>query len=218
MRRAAVRLLVFLALGIGELYTPSPWRFFLFVGLFVYFAEWLGLRSRIRLIEVARRQRHRTANQMQVLSGWLQLGMVERADEYLDQMMEQSRSQGLWFRGFPSQWSYMFLLLDAEAEFRAIQLTWEGLESVRPTRGFSWMIQMVVRQAMDVAEGTIQVRLSDHTLMVRVPGAQNTPKNWMYWNGRWKRMEDGVYFVPRLREGTELPELVSNEKKHERRL
>ncbi|MCY0884763.1 MAG: hypothetical protein OWV35_02625, partial [Firmicutes bacterium] len=67
------------------------------VGLWV--TGWiLGRRVWPPSVEVARQLRHRQANDLQALAGWLELGRPERALALLEGRMGETRCQAEWWR------------------------------------------------------------------------------------------------------------------------
>ncbi|MCY0881301.1 MAG: Spo0B domain-containing protein, partial [Firmicutes bacterium] len=114
MRKIASSL-VFVALGVGILMLPCPWRLLFIFLLGAVLLMGVTARLQQQAIDMVRRSRHRYANQLQILSGWIQLGDVERASRYLDETVMPTFTQLNW-RNVPQRWLFALLWMDAIGE------------------------------------------------------------------------------------------------------
>ena len=170
-----------------------PWRFLALLAIVIYVMGWTAFRHRQETIDIVRRRRHRLANQLQLVGGWLQLGAIAKAEESLAAILESEIAQTQWFRGLPSYWSYLFLRWDARAEDRAVAIRWEGLNDFFPSYRMSWMLDRRLREAMAITEMLMIVQLGEYRFRIRVDETPpHVPKGWVLtpngvevsWRGR----------------------------------
>ncbi len=180
MKGLIVRWTVLVALGAGDALLPSPWRLFAVGATVLYLIEWTALRHRVTTIRIVRLRRHRLANQLQLVGGWLQLGAVGKAEEALETLMKAEMQQSQWFRRMPSHWSYLFLRWDAASEERGVTIHWEGLDSLLPTYRMAWMLERRMAQAMRIAETAIWVQFRSQGFSIRVNEQRHPlPREWI---------------------------------------
>ena len=132
MKHTAIRFAVLLALGVGADRAHHLWRVFFLLLLVVYIWQWARMRGYAATVEIHRRLRHRYANQLQVISGWLQLGKSERANQYLWEVALKSVQQ-VTLGKLPLRWVFALVWLDALAERYGTMLWYEGIESLVST-------------------------------------------------------------------------------------
>lgn len=191
MRQLIIRLLILGALGVVDYRIHRPWRLVVLAVLLVYVVEWAGLRHRRVTIEIVRRRRHRLANQLQVVDGWLQLGSLSKAQQHLAEMMRGEAEQTLWFHKMPSYWGHALLAMDAAGEARGIRLRFQGLETVLPTYYLTWMVRGRLAKAMRMAEERIEVVFATEAFRIEVPLVQQDPQTVKRPRG-WYVTVDGV--------------------------
>lgn len=180
MKALVGRIVVLLALGAVDYTLHRPWRLFALLVIALYVLEWTAFRHRREALYIIRQRRHRLGNQLQLVTGWLQLGAKEKAEEALAGLMAQEASQSLWFRGKPSHWSYLFLRWDARGEERGVMLHWAGLDTMVPTYRMAWILERRLRDAMRIAETSIKVGFSGERFRILVAGAETPPgKSWV---------------------------------------
>ncbi len=192
MKGLIARWTVLVALGAGDWWLPSPWRLFAVVVTVLFLIEWTALRHRVTTIRIVRLRRHRLANQLQLVAGWLQLGAAGKAEEALDKLLRAEAQQSLWFRGLPSHWSYSFLRWDAASEERGVTIHWEGLDRLQPTYPMAWMLERRMAQAMRIAETAVWVQFHARGFRIRVQERRGPlPRGWtavdggieIHWSG-----------------------------------
>ncbi|HYF76177.1 MAG TPA: Spo0B domain-containing protein [Symbiobacteriaceae bacterium] len=76
-------------------------------------------------LHLLRRQRHSFLNHLQVISGWLQLGRSERAQQYLETVAARMTGESDVLRQAPADLSLLVLELGLEAETHGVQLEWQ---------------------------------------------------------------------------------------------
>lgn len=183
MKGLIIRILVLLALGVAEYTLHRPWRLFVLVLMMLYGVEWTAFRHRRTAIHLVRQRRHRLANQLQLVTGWLQLGATAKAEEALEQLMEAESSQSLWFRGMPSHWIYLFLRWDARGEERGVLIHWAGLDRLIPGYRMAWILDRRLAQAMMMAETKIVVQFLGNRFRIRVPEYRGKRlRGWTEWS------------------------------------
>lgn len=201
MKALVVRIVVLLALGAVDYTLHRPWRLFALLVIVIYVLEWTAFRHRREALYIIRQRRHRLANQLQLVTGWLQLGAKEKAEEALAGLMAQEASQSLWFRGKPSHWSSLFLRWDACGEEHGIMLYWAGLDTMVPTYRMAWILERRLREAMHIAETTINVEFSGERFRILVAGVATPPrKSWVVtadgavteWRARRRTVRTGA--------------------------
>ncbi|AEJ38851.1 hypothetical protein TPY_0656 [Sulfobacillus acidophilus TPY] len=185
MRTALFRTIILLALGAAAYWVGRPWRLLALVALVGYVVQWTAFHHRRETIQIIRRRRHRLANQLQLVSGWLQLGAYPKAEESLAGLLDQEAQQSLWFRGLTTYWSYFFLYWDAQGEARGVMIQWSGLDQFVPSYRMGWILGRTLSQAMTMADGKILVGLTRQGFQVRVPGGQ-----WVRRRG-WQNGDSG---------------------------
>lgn len=76
-----------------------------------------------RAVSLLRGRRHAFLNHLQVISGWLQLGNVERAAAYIDRVLRDMEEEGRFIRAADPSLVAFFLAKEEQAKMRGIQLT-----------------------------------------------------------------------------------------------
>lgn len=180
MRTLTFRIVTLLALGVVDYTLHRPWRIFALVAIMLYVIEWTAFRHRRDIIFIARQRRHRLANQLQLVAGWLQLGATDKAEQALETLLASENHQSTWFRGLPSYWGYLFLQWDARGEAQGVLIGWQGIESLVPTYRMSWMLSYRLSQAIRIAEKRISVEFLGDDFRIYVPfGGGNRPWGWV---------------------------------------
>lgn len=190
VRQTTVRVMILLALGVGDDLFPRSWRLLFFGVAIIYVALWVSLTERRRAVDLVRRFRHRYANHIQVVSGWLQLGETARAEQYLDQVITATAQDALAGKGLSIRWTYWFLRLEGEAEAHAVTIAWSGRERFLPSWGLAWMLRRALREAIAIAAGTVVVELGAKGFQVAVLTPVRAPAAGK-WGLRWHRYGDG---------------------------
>ncbi|MCL4351665.1 MAG: Spo0B domain-containing protein [Firmicutes bacterium] len=200
MRHTAIRLAVLLALGVGADGAHHLWRVFFLILLVGYTWQWARMRGYAVAVDIHRHQRHRYANQLQVISGWLQLGNSERANQYLWEVGLKSVQQGALGK-LPLRWTFTLVRLDALAERYGTMLWYEGIESLEPRYWALCGLNRAVRQTILIADGNpILVVFNRTSFMVRVQGIKRLPTKhimgvrWVWdehtLTGSWGRRQE----------------------------
>ncbi len=180
-----------MTLGAGAFASPPSWRI-LFLLLFgLYIMVWVRLSAQAESVEIVRRYRHRYANHLQVISGWLQLGHSERAEQYLMEHALTSVHPGI-FRGLPLRWTYQMVVLDAYAESLGRMILWVNPEQIAGTYMMLWKMRLVLRTVIPQAKGNITVRFEPRRFVVEVgdEGMDPFPRKhikgvgWAHQNGK----------------------------------
>ncbi|WP_338055060.1 Spo0B domain-containing protein [Sulfobacillus harzensis] len=168
-----------LALGVVDYTLHRPWRLFVLLIIVLYVAEWAAFRHRREAIFIIRQRRHRLANQLQLVTGWLQLGAVQKAEEAMERLMIQEASQSRWFRHLPSHWSYLFLRWDARGEERGVVIRWSGLDTLAPSYRMAWILERRLREAIRMAQSTMTVDFAGEGFRIVVADApRSVPRGW----------------------------------------
>ncbi len=200
MKHTAIRLAVLLALGVGADKAHHLWRILFLMLLVLYLSQWVQMRGYAMVVDINRRQRHRYANQLQVISGWLQLGKYDRAERYVSEMAAIIAQQGSVGR-LPLRWAYSLVRLDALAERYGTMLLWEGLNTLEPRYWTLWGLDRALRQAIAIADGhPILVTFGGTSFILRVDGIKRLPTKHImgvrwFWDdhtliGSWGRPQE----------------------------
>lgn len=168
MKNLAIRVPILLALGAGEILSPRPWRIFLLLGLLGYVVQWVNLMHMTRTVEIFRRRRHRVANQLQIISGWLQLGNGKKAEWQVDKFTDELIRQGQWFRGVSVRWGYTFLQLDSLAEQKGLMMEWINVETIIPSYQMLRMLRRAVGYAMVIGEEKIAIQFEGASFQITI--------------------------------------------------
>ncbi len=185
-----IRSAILIALGAGAFAGPSLWRilFLLLFGFYIMLS--VRLSSQAQSVEIVRRYRHRYANHLQVILGWMQLEEPERAQQYLMEHALSSVNPGI-FRGLPLRWTYQMIGLDAYAESLGRAIVWMNPENITGSYVMLWKMRSVLRRVIPWAIGTITVRFEPKRFVVEVDDNgvdQFPPKHikgvrWVHRNG-----------------------------------
>ncbi len=162
-------------LGTGSYLAPRPWRLMLLALLVMAVVAVGRWHHRRTLVTIVRRLRHRQANQMQVIQGWLQLGRTNRVEEYVGRVTERIGEESRWYRDLPLSWLYSVLALDALAESRGIRCQWH-ISRMRPAWLTLYRFQHSVGRAIDSAGSSLDVHLDDHGFVVSLPDPKAVPR------------------------------------------
>ncbi|MCY0900341.1 MAG: Spo0B domain-containing protein [Firmicutes bacterium] len=175
------------ALGAVAYELHRPWRFLALLAIAWYLLEWLKLRHRQRTIYIVRQRRHRMANQLQLVMGWLELGATQKAREALETLLAQDARETPWFHRIPSRWTYLLLHWDARAEAKGLRIRWEGLESLQPSYRMAWMLERRLAQAITLADSTVVVQVRGQRFRIAVETAsRRAPRGWFPGNHGWE--------------------------------
>ncbi|MCY0879096.1 MAG: Spo0B domain-containing protein [Firmicutes bacterium] len=204
MRSLIGRGAALLALGAVAYWLHRPWRYLALIALAVYLVEWVKLKHRQETIYIVRQRRHRMANQLQVVMGWLELGAAEKARDILDGVLTQSIRETPWFHGLPTRWTYLLLQWDARAEARGLRIRWDGLETLVPSYRMAWMLHWRLAQAIDLADSPILVQIRGQRFRIALRSkSPKAPKGWLlgaqglefsWQSGRRPRMRGRSFF------------------------
>lgn len=132
---------------------------------------WLRIGSR-RFARLLSYERHRVNNHIQVLSGWLALGRPEKANEYLERVIEDERLRSGALQALPS-WAQLRLVeLWALAERAEVTLRVEA-QDLSPSPGarvFTLLERLIRTGGRRGTPLTIDVSLRGAGFRVRVAG------------------------------------------------
>ena len=175
MRQGILGWLLIIALGAGSYMAPRPWfviPLILMVAAIVAMERW---RVRREVVTALRRLRHRQANHMQVIDGWLQLGRTERAAEYVREASVRIGQEGAWYRELPLSWLYSVLVLDLLAESRGIRCQWH-ISPLAPDLAGWIRFRRSVRSAIMHAGAAMDVHLDQHGFVISLPDPKSVPR------------------------------------------
>lgn len=123
------------------------------------------------LMALVRSQRHSYMNHLQVISGWLQLNRVDRAQQYLQALADRLSVESEAVRRLPGDVALALLSLTVEAESHGSNLSWKVEGDFQPLSGEQLAELIgVVRTAFAASE-----HLPESSRTVRValgPGAR----------------------------------------------
>lgn len=175
------------ALGAVDYLLNRPWRLVVLLAIVVYLIQWTAFQHRREAIHIVRQRRHRQANQLQLVAGWLQLGAANKAEEALKTLLDAESAQTQWLRGFPSRWSYLFLRWDARAEERGMEIRWENIRAATPTYLMAWMLEWRLSQAMRMTANRVRVdfQRNGFRIVAEMDELRSAP-------GGWHAVSDGL--------------------------
>lgn len=175
MKSTVIRLAILLALGVGADRAHHLWRIFFLALLVLYLIQWIQMRGYAAAVEIHRRQRHRFANQLQVISGWIQIGNVDRADRYLTDVAMRALEQGSLSK-MPLRWAYALVRLDTQAERLGTIILWQSAGHPEYPYRMLWSLDRTIRQTLLIADGNpVQVTFLGSSFEVRVDGIKRLP-------------------------------------------
>lgn len=126
-------------------------------------------------LHLLRRQRHSFLNHLQVISGWLQLGRSERAQQYLETVAARMTGESDVLRQAPAAMSLLVLELGLEAETHGVQLDWQlggGPAPVVADEQLADLRQQVLGQLSAGTEGRLVIRLAEGGFSVHTPSGK----------------------------------------------
>lgn len=186
----SLRILIFLALGVGSFLSPHFWRV-VFLALFAaYTAGSVRLIDQSEAVDMIRRYRHRYANHLQIISGWLELEKFSRAERYLSEHALSSVQPGV-FQGLPLRWVYRMMALDATAEAAGAEIRWESPENNPGTYTMLWKLSAVLKEVIPAASGVITVTFVHGGFRVQAGGIKSRPQKHII-GVRWQQERDGL--------------------------
>ena len=175
MKSTAIRLAILLALGVSADQAHHLWRIFFLALLILYLVQWIQMRGYAAAVEIHRRQRHRFANQLQVISGWIQIGNVDRADRYLTDIAMKTMEQSS-FGKMPLRWAYALVRLDAVAERVGTVILVQAVGRPEYRYRMLWSLDRTIRHTLLIADGNpVQVTFLGSSFEVRVDGIKRLP-------------------------------------------
>ena len=180
MKAFIFRIAALAALGTVDYLLDRPWRLLVFFVIVIYLLQWTAFQHRREAIHIVRQRRHRQANQLQLVAGWLQLGAVGKAEDALKALLDVEAAQAEWLRGFPSRWSYLFLTWDARAEEQGVILVWQKVQAVVPGYRMAWMLEWRLSQAMHIPASRVLVEFRGQAfrILAEIKGSYRVPRGW----------------------------------------
>ena len=200
MRPGILGWLAVIIVGAGGYWAPRPWRILLLVALVLVVMMIDRWQHRRQVVTTLRRLRHRQANHLQVMQGWLQLGRVNRAEDYIHSVNEHLAEEGRWYRELPLSWLYAVLMLDVLAESRGVRCQWH-ISRVRPARIRLFRFERSVRTAILNAGSAMDVHLDDQGFVISLLDPKAVPRTQMgvkVW-----QQGDTIVLMWHARSGTE---------------
>ncbi|MBX5466833.1 MAG: hypothetical protein K6U14_04965 [Firmicutes bacterium] len=146
--------------GAGSYWLPRPWCLLAALAGMGWAWGWTRWQGVFEAVAWARRLRHRTANQLQVVAGWLELGQAGRAEAALAGVNRcLAEETGRW-SGLDPLRAYVLLEVEHWAEARGVRCRWEGrLGPELSWWGLMWLRYAVAR-VLPVAGETLDVRVA----------------------------------------------------------
>ncbi|MDF2626429.1 MAG: hypothetical protein K0R39_260 [Symbiobacteriaceae bacterium] len=137
-----------------------------------------GVISEAEALQLLRRQRHSFLNHLQVISGWLQLGRPERAQQYLEAVAARMTGESDVLRQASTGLSLLVLELGLEAETHGVQIEWQlggelapagGLATIPSDEQRARLRQQVLDALSSGITGPLVIRLADGGFSVHTP-------------------------------------------------
>lgn len=127
-------------------------------------------------LHLLRRQRHSFLNHLQVISGWLQLGRTDRAQQYLETVAARMTGESDVMRQTPVALSLLVLELGLEAETHGVQLNWQlgggTAAQVVSEEELAGLRRRVMAELAAGASGDLVIRLADGGFSVHTPSSK----------------------------------------------
>ncbi len=151
------------------MWSPVFWR----VVFLVLFGGYTALTARIaaqtQTVEMIRHYRHRYANHLQIVSGWLELNKLQKAADYISGRAMLSVQPGV-YRGLPMRWVHRMMALDSQAEAAGQEIRWEHPELNNGTYMMMWRLSSVMREVIGASSGLITVEFGGRGFIVWAEG------------------------------------------------
>ncbi|MCY0908396.1 MAG: Spo0B domain-containing protein [Sulfobacillus thermotolerans] len=167
-----LRLAIFIALGVGSYLSPHFWRVVFLLLFAAYTASTVRVADQAQAVEMIRRYRHRYANHLQIISGWLELEKVSRAERYLADHAMSSVQPGV-FQGLPLRWVYKMMALEALAEASGAEIRWVQAHKSGGSYWMLWKLSAVLRSIIPYAQGVITVTFFRRGFHVETEGMKH---------------------------------------------
>lgn len=154
--RYGIHLGLMALVGVGLLFVGGPLRVLGLVFWAIITMALIFWAVASPIVDILGRQRHRLYNHLQVLSGWLELGRPDRAQIYIQNLMDDSAA-GDWIRPLPAWIQLLWWYIDSLAEARGIPLQWTmrrmtgRLELMR----LLWVVRTALSWALCAEAGAI---------------------------------------------------------------
>ncbi len=134
-------------------------------------------RARRDTVWILRRLRHRQANQLQVIQGWMQLNRSDRAAEQVAEVIARLGEEGQWYRDLPLSWLYTVLIVDMLAESKGIRCQWHI--AGEPGSLARLRFRVVAMRAMACAGSALDIHLNPRGFALSLPDPKSVPRrNW----------------------------------------
>lgn len=172
-------------------------------GMRAGFYSWLLRLVSHRAADLLAYERHRASNHIQVLGGWITLGRIERAQDYLDRMVEVEQARSAALRALPP-WAQLNLVdLWARAERSGITLVIAVEAPSPPWPGLFPKLFRLVGAAGFRRDGVtleVQVRGSGYRIQVTGAGMADLIRDCP---GRWTLQGETAILTRRFQEGAD---------------
>lgn len=166
-------------LGAGAVVLPRPWRVLMVLGLVLSLVT-ISMQARMQAsTEMIRRHRHRLANRLQVVGGWLELQHPDRARAALALLTESLSAEGARDVVLPVPWRYTAWEVETQAEAKGMIIDW-NITGPPPTGWWAWwMFRTVALVATRLGAGNIAIKLGPTGFTIGVPApVQPWPVFW----------------------------------------
>ncbi len=161
------------SLGAGSYWAPRPWRMMLLVLVVLILTALHRWRARRDAVWVLRRLRHRQANQLQVIQGWMQLNRSDRAAEQVAQVIARLGEEGNWYRELPLSWLYTVLMVDVLAESKGIHCQWHI--AGEPGWAARLRFRAAAARAVNNAGAALDIHLDAQGFSISLPDPKSLP-------------------------------------------
>jgi hypothetical protein len=155
-----------------------------------------------RSAELVGYERHRYQNMLQVLSGWLELDQMDRAEDYLARIVEEERQRSTSFRRLPRWAQLEAVAVEREAAGSGCQVHWRVAScSIWAAMGLMVTLEAAVRRLAHAgAPQEVSAEAEGRGFRVGWPGTEPGPGRWPWPGVRWWRDEGRVWVGWRWRE------------------
>jgi hypothetical protein len=164
-----IRVALFIALGVGSVWGPVFWRVVFLLLFSGYTALTVRLADQAQTVEMIRHYRHRYANHLQIISGWMELHKPDKAADYITQRALLSVQPSV-FRGLPMRWIHRMMALNSSAEAAGQEIRWEHPERNPGTYMMLWKLSAVLREVISASSGIITVKFEERGFYVVADG------------------------------------------------
>lgn len=172
---------ILLILGAGSFWLPRPWCVLLWCVMAPGLATVTRRRERLIAVAALQRHRHRTANQLQLVGGWLEMDNAQLVIEHLERMLADIADEGAREASVSPMWAYVIWVADGQAETRGTRCLWQVRGGCPRFPWDRWIFEHAFLDALKAARGMMTVRLYADGFCIELDHPLHRPAGGWPW-------------------------------------